>query len=137
MSIFAILGWLSLVLMLVAAGPFWLKTLNNWTIKSKSKGFNNFLKAARKYHRPAGYALAVIAIIHGYLALNNRIRLHTGLLVYIGFLAVVAIGIWQGKTKTHKKQLFKVHQLAAFISLLLFLLHLVEPWALGKWFNIY
>jgi len=133
--IYSILGWTSLGLAVVASSPYWLRMLNNWTFKTKDKRFLNLLKFLRKLHKPLGLILAVIAIIHGFLALNNRIRLHTGLLVYLGFLVSAILGGAHYRLK--KKGLFKAHKISVLVSFLLLLLHLLKPWALGQWLGIW
>ncbi len=132
---YSILGWVSLGLAVVASSPYWLRMLNNWTFKTKDKRFFNLLKFLRKLHKPLGVALAVIAVIHGYLALNSQIRLHTGLLVYLGFLISAILGGAHYQLK--KKGLFKAHKISVLVSFLLLLLHLLKPWALGQWLGIW
>lgn len=132
---FRLLGWISLGLAIVSASPYWLRTLNKWTFKTKKKWFTNLLRELRKIHKITGLLLAVIALYHGYLALNNNIKLHTGTLVYAAFLLTVVLGVVHYFKKD--KRAFKGHKVMALVSFMLFLLHLIEPWALGKWFGIW
>ena len=133
--IYAILGWISVGLAVIASSPYWLRTLNNWTFKTRDKRFFSLLKFLRKLHKPLGLVLAGIAIAHGYLALGQQIRLHTGLLVYISFLLTVVLGGVHFRLKN--KTVFKFHKAMALVSFLLLLLHLIFPWALGQLFGIY
>jgi uncharacterized membrane protein AbrB (regulator of aidB expression) len=133
--LYAILGLVSLGLAVIVSSPYWLRTLNNWTFKTKNKRFFSLIKFLRKLHRPLGLLLAVIAIVHGYVALNGQIRLHTGLLVYIGFLLTAVLGGIHYKLKN--KTVFKFHKAMALVSFLLLAVHLIFPWALGQLFGIY
>lgn len=132
---YSILGGLSLALALLVTSPYWLRRINAWTFKTKSRRFLHLLQFLRTLHKPLGAALALIALIHGWLALSNRIRLHTGLLAYLGFLITAALGILHALLKN--KTVFKAHKIAAFSSMLLLILHLVKPWALGEWFGLW
>ena len=89
---FRLLGWVSVALAVIASSPYWLRKLNSWTFKTKDKRFFRLLKFLRPVHKIAGIALAVISLYHGYLALGGRLRLHTGLLVYLCFLLIAFLG---------------------------------------------
>ena len=132
---YAILGWTSIGLAVIASSPYWLRMLNNLTFKTKDKRFFSLLKFLRKIHKPLGLLLAVIAIIHGYLALNGNIRLHTGLLVYISFFLTAVLGGIHYRLKN--KTIFKFHKTMVLVSFLLLILHLAFPWALGQLFGLY
>lgn len=132
---FRFLGWVSVALAVNATSPYWLRTLNQLTVKTRDKRFFNLLKRLRPIHKTAGILLALVAGVHGLMALNGRLTLHTGSLVYLGFLLTVLLGIRHHFKKD--KRVFKGHKTMALISFLLFILHLVEPWALGKWFQIW
>ncbi len=130
---YKILGIISLILVIVITSPFWLRTLNSWTVKTKDKRFFNLLKFLRKLHKPLGLALAVLVIWHGTLAWGWS-RLHTGHLALIGFLITVILGGAHYKLKN--KKLFKAHKLMALISVLLLVLHRLWPSALWRIFGI-
>lgn len=132
---FRLLGWLSVILAVIATSPYWLRKLNSWTFKTKDKRLLNLLKVLRKAHKIAGLLLAAIAIYHGYLALNGGLRLHTGTLVYLSFLLTVLLGVVHFYKKD--KRAFKGHKVMALVSVLLFALHLLKPWALGQWFGLW
>ena len=104
------LGYMSIALIVLLTAPYWLRTLNGWTIKTKDKRFFNLLKFLRKLHKPLGIALALIAFCHGYLALG-ALRLHTGVLAYAGFILTAAVGFLFFIKK--KKKLFKAHKTLA------------------------
>ena len=132
---FRVLGWISIVLVVIASSPYWLRKLNSWTFKTKDKRFIKLLKVLRPVHKAAGIALAAIALYHGWLALGGQIKLHTGLLVYLSFLLTAALGAVHFFKKD--KRVFKGHKAMVVISFALFLLHLIAPWALGQWFGIW
>ena len=131
---YKILGYINIALVVIITAPFWLRTLNKWTIKTKDKRFLNAIKFLRRLHKPLGVALAVIIAWHGYLALFGTIRLHTGLIAYIGFLLTVTVGgiYYRKKGKT----LFKVHKALAFTSVVLVLIHLIWSNAIWQVFGI-
>lgn len=132
---FRLLGWISVGLAVISASPYWLRMLNKWTFKTKKKWFTKLLRTLRPIHKATGLLLAAVALVHGYLALNQQIKFHTGSLVYLGFLLTVLLGIAHFYKKD--KRAFKGHKAMALVSFLFFLLHLIEPWALGKWFGIW
>ncbi|MDD4080814.1 MAG: hypothetical protein PHP02_05315 [Eubacteriales bacterium] len=132
---FRVLGWISVALAVIASSPYWLRALNKWTFKTRDKRFLNLIKHLRPIHKAAGILLAATALVHGWMALGGRITLHTGLLVYLGFLLTVILGIAFFYAKDRRA--FKGHKVMALAGFLLFLLHLVRPWALGEWFGIW
>lgn len=132
---FRVLGWVSVALAVIASAPYWLRTLNSWTFKTRDKRFLKLLKTLRPIHKVAGLLLAVIALYHGYLALNQNIKLHTGLLVYIAFFLTALLGVIHYFKKD--KRVFKGHKAMVVISFLLFILHLLAPWMLGQWFGVW
>jgi hypothetical protein len=135
MGLYAVLGWVSVALAAVATAPWWLRMLNKHVIKTKDKRFVSFIKFLRPVHKAAGILLAGIALYHGWVALGSQIRIHTGLLVYASFFLTAALGaVFYFKKDKHA---FKGHKVMALVSVVLFLLHLIRPWALGEWFGWY
>ncbi len=131
---YKILGYINIALVVIITAPFWLRTLNKWTVKTKDKRFLDLIKFLRKLHKPLGIALALIVAWHAYLALFGTFRLHTGLLAYVSFLATVTVGgiYYRKKGKT----LFKVHKTLAMVSVSLVLIHLLWPNAIWQIFGI-
>ena len=123
---YKILGIISLVLVILITAPYWLRKLNGWTFKTKDKRFLALLKFLRKLHKPMGLALVAIAMWHGYEIL--RLRPHTGLLAFIGFVVTACLGGAYFKTKN--KKFFKAHKIMALVSVLLMAVHLLWPNAL-------
>lgn len=130
---YRLLGYLTLALAIIVTAPYWLRTLNSWTFKTKDKRFLNFLKFLRKIHKPLGVVLAAIALWHGITALGT-LRLHTGTLAFGGFVLTAVWGVlhWQKKNK----HIFKGHKALALLSTALVVLHLVWPGALRSLFGV-
>jgi cytochrome b561 len=131
---YKILGIINVILVVIITSPFWLRTLNKWTIKTKDKRFLDLIKFLRKLHKPFAILLALNILVHAYLALNGTFRLHTGLLAYIGFLLTVTVGGIYYKKKG--KTLFKIHKTLALTSVVLVLIHLAWPEAIWQIFGI-
>lgn len=121
---YSLLGWLSVVIIGVLVAPYPLKFLNKNFIKSKNSGIRNSIKFLSKLHKPLGVSLAVIAFIHGYLALGS-LRLHTGSILYVSIIITAVLGGSYYRLK--KKIIFTWHKRFALISLLFLLLHLFYP----------
>ena len=132
---YRVLGWISLTLAVIAAAPFWLRALNQRTVKTRDKRFLSLIKRLRPAHKAAGLLLAFISLTHGWLALSGRLALHTGLLVYAGLLLTALLGIWHYFARD--RRVFRAHKTMAAVSFLLLLLHLIKPWAIGQWFGIW
>ena len=130
------LGWLSLALAAIATSPYWLRTLNKYTFKTKDPNFLKVIKFLRVIHKPAGAALAVIALIHGFLALSGQIRLHTGLMTYISIVLTALLGLRHHFSKKKDARIFKAHRIMALISVAFLLVHLIRPWLLMELFGV-
>lgn len=129
---YRLLGYLTLFLLVVVTAPYWLRTLNNWTIKTKSKSFLNLIKFLRKLHKPLGILLAVMAAWHGYVIF--WLNLHTGLLAFGAFIITALLGVYHWRKKD--KHVFKAHKTMALLSALLVALHLLWPSALRQLFGL-
>lgn len=129
------LGYITLALLVIVTAPYWLRTLNSWTIKTKDKRFLNFLKFLRSIHKPLGIVLAAVALWHGYeILLKYQFRLHTGVIAYAGFVLTAILGILHWRRKD--KRIFKGHRTMAAISAALVALHLLWPGAIRQLFGI-
>jgi hypothetical protein len=124
---YSILGWLNVVILGILVTPYILKYLNKNILKSNSNGIRNTIKFLRRLHKPLGLTLAVVALIHGYLALG-RLRLHTGSLLYLSIIITAVLGGSFYRLK--KKILFTWHKRFALISIIILLIHLFYPNAL-------
>lgn len=124
---YKLLGWINVVILGIIITPYLLKFLNKNFFKTRNKNYFTLVKVFRKLHKPLGLALMFFGIIHGYMALGG-FRLHTGSIFFISILITGALGGAFYKTK--KKEFFKWHKGMAFLSVVLFLLHLFAPSAL-------
>lgn len=124
---YSFLGWFNAVALLFLTGAYWFPRLSRSILKVKTSSAVEVNKGFRKIHKPLGLTLLITAPLHGYLALG-AFRLHTGTLVYLSlFLTALAGGSFY---RTKRKFLFKLHKTMALITVLLLLLHLVNPGAL-------
>ncbi|MCR3956971.1 MAG: hypothetical protein NUK57_11800, partial [Gudongella sp.] len=124
---YSVLGWLNVVVLAVILLPYILNFLNRKFIKTQNQGFRNTVKLLRRLHKPLGLALAILALVHGYLALGS-LRLHTGSLLYLSIFITALLGGSFYKLK--KRALFTWHKRMALVSFLLLLLHIFYPSAL-------
>lgn len=97
---FRTLGWINAALLLLVLLPYLGTRLNKLAFSGKNKTLQNGVRALRKVHKPAGILLAVLAFVHGYMAVG-RIMLHTGTVLYVAAVltALAGIGFWQKKKK--------------------------------------
>ena len=121
---YRILGYLNVVLFIVVTSPYWLRRLNQWVLHVRNADMQRLIKPLRSLHKPLAACLAVIAAIHGYLALGS-LRLHTGSIVWIAVLVTAGLGFSFYKKK--KPNLFKWHKGMALTVALLIALHLIAP----------
>ncbi len=124
---YSVLGWLNVVVLAVILSPYVLGFLNRKFFKTKSKGFRDAMKFLRRLHKPLGVTLAILALVHGYLAMGG-FRLHTGSLLYLSIFITALLGGSFYRLK--KRSLFTWHKRMALLSFLLLLLHLLYPSAL-------
>ncbi len=124
---YSILGWFNVLILGVLVSPYLLNLLNKNIFKSKPNKIRNIIKFLRKLHKPLGLTLALVALIHGYLALGT-FRLHTGSFLYFSVIITAVLGGTFYKLK--KKTLFSWHKKFAFISFIALLVHLLYPNAL-------
>lgn len=129
---YSILGWINVILLGVIVAPYVLNFLNKHIIKTKSSGFRNLVKILRRFHKPFGIIMAILAPVHGYMALGS-LRLHTGSLLYESIFITAVLGGSFYKLK--KRKLFQWHKRMALVSFILLLLHLFYPSALWYLLN--
>lgn len=123
--LFAQLSVLSLMIVLV---PYVMNFLNRNVFKTKSEAYRKTLKFFRSLHKPMGLIFLIVAFIHGYLVMGTLFTLHTGTLLYASIFATVVLGGAFYRKK--KRPIFRLHKIAAFLSVVLFLLHMIRPWAI-------
>ena len=130
---YKVLGITLLVLAALVTSPWWLRTLNKLTVKTKDKRFLPLGKFMRSLHKPLGILLAIVAVWHGWLAWGS-LRPHTGMLAFLSFLVTAMLGGVFYKTKD--KKVFRVHKIMALVSVALVLLHILWPSALFYLFGL-
>lgn len=121
---YKILGIINVLLIIVITSPYWLRRLGQQFFPKRKIASTKLIKILRAVHKPFGFCLLLITLIHGYLALG-AFRLHTGTLVGIMVLATVVLGVLFYRKK--KAVFFKWHKRAALLMVLLTLLHLFLP----------
>lgn len=124
---YQILGWLNVAMLVTITSPYWVRRLGQWFFPGKRAAIARRIKPLRALHKPLGIALAVLALIHGYMALG-ALRLHTGSLVWVLVLVTATVGVLFYRNK--KAPLFRWHKRLALATILLLLVHLVFPHAL-------
>lgn len=123
------LGILNIILLVTIASPFILRLANKYILHTKAKWFSKLMKVLHTIHKPAGAALAVSILVHGYLALGG-LRLHTGTLAASSFLVTALLGLTFYLTK--KPAVLKIHRVFLFVSVALLAIHLLFPWLFGR-----
>ena len=75
------LGTISLILVIIITAPYWLRTLNSWTVKTKDKRFFSLLKFLRKH-------LRMTDEYHGeaFFVVKNGLRYATPMFVVLVFV---------------------------------------------------
>lgn len=124
---YEVLGITSEVLFAIVMMPFLLRHINRVFYKGKNRMITSWRMRFRKIHKPAGFGLAVISLIHGYLALGS-IRLHTGTLAWMVSIAAVILGVLFSIKK--KAVILVWHRRMALLAILFIALHLLVPGAL-------
>lgn len=121
-------AWLSVLALGIVLVPYVMSFFNRKFLKTKSEKYRNTLKFFRKFHKPAGLVFVIVAFIHGYMVMGTMFTLHTGTLLYLFVLATAILGGLFYRKK--KRPFFKWHKITALISVILFLLHFIRPWAI-------
>ena len=130
---YRVLGWFNVGFLAVMTSPYWLRFLNNHTLRLKGGTYGKVIKILRAVHKPLGAAILVIAAIHGYLALG-ALRLHTGTIVGSMVLITAVLGATFFFTK--KKAVFVWHKRMVLAVILFLLIHLLFPGAVYSLFRI-
>jgi membrane protein DedA with SNARE-associated domain len=80
----------------------------------------------QKLHKPAGMALLLTGLAHGYLALSNRFVInHSGFVLWVVVLFAVGVGIL--KENSDNKKLRKVHIQYAILIIVALIYHYFLP----------
>ncbi len=124
---FQVLGWVNVALLVILYIPYVGTRMNRLWFGGKNESLKSIVRTLRMLHKPAGFALVLVALYHGYLALG-RVMLHTGtvLFVFAAITATLGFAFWRIKDK----KIFQSHKFFALITGVLFLLHWLAPGAL-------
>lgn len=118
---YKILGWINVGIMVVMVTPFMLVHLNQCFLKTKNETYLGIIKFLRPLHRWLAALLIVLALVHGYLALET-LQFDSG--VWLLVVILVAASLGAAALKLKKKQLFISHEVLATLVFLLLALHL-------------
>lgn len=119
-------GWINVVLLLVVLMPYILGLLGRGLIKSENKGYLSALEFFKALHKPLAVVLVLLVIVHGAIA-PGYFSLRTGTAVLALVVITATLGI--AYAVVTKRGLFLAHKLAAGLTLLIALVHLVFPYA--------
>ena len=117
-----------LLLFYLASFPL-LLYLNKHHLKGKNKRFNKALKYGRKIHPYAGITLILSGFLHGYLKMGGRLVFHTGTILLFALAVNAFLGFYYKKTRN--KRFAFLHRIVGIVSVVLFLLHYINPWLLS------
>lgn len=124
---YVILGWTNVIVLGVLLTPSVINFLNRNFLKMRFLTLTKITKPLKTLHNPLGLIILILPLIHGYLAMGT-IRIHTGSLLYTFILLTAILGGSFYRLK--ERNLFIWHKIMAFVSFLLFLLHLFFPKAI-------
>ncbi|MBM7559707.1 hypothetical protein [Marinitoga litoralis] len=128
-----ILGWINVFLLVFNLSLFISRRIYKNFIKDKkskiAKYFVVVMNVLKKYHKLSGILLVINGIIHGYIALNKNLQLHTGLILWLSIVLMFSLYLL-GRIELFKKNWIKWHRYLGFILIILLLIHLINPWLL-------
>ncbi|MBN1778350.1 MAG: hypothetical protein JW811_09535 [Clostridiales bacterium] len=130
---YAVLGWLNIGFIAVMTAPYWIRFLNDRTLRLRGGGYAKIIKVLRAVHKPLGAAILLIALVHGWLALGE-LRLHTGTIA--GTLLLIAVSLGGLYSLVRKRALFVWHKRFVLLLLLSVIVHLLSPGAVYSLFRI-
>ena len=128
MTVYKVLGFVNIALVVVVTSQYWVRKLNQWFFHQKGEGYTKLMKVLRALHKPAAVALLIVILAHGWLALG-RFTLHTGVVAGIAFFVTALFGLLF--YLLHKKGLLQWHRALALTAVLLAVVHLLFPWLLS------
>lgn len=123
---FSILGYLSTASLVILVMPYILRVVNKKYFKNNEK-IKLVVKELKKVHKPAGILLAILSLIHGYMAFGG-FALHTGSLLYLSIFITIIFGVLFGYKK--KKVFLDTHKVFVVVAIVLLAVHLLFPSAL-------
>ena len=121
-QVFGFLGWLNVVLVVIAGSLFGLRRLNKYVYGNKNTTLKKIVKPLSKIHPYIGSVLLISAFIHGDLALGTVFKLHTGSLA--GWILLLMMLVALIGKKFRVKNWLKIHRILAVLFVCAILLHL-------------
>ena len=121
-QVIGFLGWLNVVLVVIAGSLFGLRRLNKYGYGNKNATLKKIVKPLSKIHPYIGSALLISAFIHGDLALGTVFKLHTGPLA--GWILLLMMLVALIGKKFRVKHWLKIHRVLAVLFVCAILLHL-------------
>jgi predicted ferric reductase len=121
-QVFGFLGWLNVVLVVIAGSLFGLRRLNKYVYGNKNTTLKKIVKPLSKIHPYIGSVLLISAFIHGDLALGTVFKLHTGPLA--GWILLLMMLVALIGKKFRVKNWLKIHRILAVLFVCAILLHL-------------
>ncbi|GAK50777.1 hypothetical protein U14_02018 [Candidatus Moduliflexus flocculans] len=121
-TVLGFLGWLNVLLALVAASLFTLRRVNKHWFANKNATIKNLLKPLSKAHPYIGAALLICAYLHGDIALGTIFKIHTGPLTWWIILVMMLVALIGKKYKV--KNWLPAHRILAGALFAAIFLHL-------------
>lgn len=121
-DVISFLGFLNVVLAVVAVLLFLLRRLNKYGFANKNAFLKKIVKPLSKIHPYIGIALLISAYLHGDLALGTIFKLHTGPLAWWILLLMMLLGTLGKKYRV--KNWRKMHQTLAILFVVSVFVHL-------------
>lgn len=123
------LGWLNIVLALIAGALFTLRRINRRFYGNQQPFLKKLNKPLSKIHPYIGFLLIISAYIHGDLALGTMFRIHTGPLAWWIVVLMMLVALIGKKYRI--KQWLRAHRTLAVVFLVSIGLHLFARNILG------
>lgn len=103
-----------------------IKRYTRWKGRNITTSLKLGIMKIHRFHKPAGMALLILGLAHGYLALGNRFDInHSGFMLWVFVLFTTVLGII--KENTENKKLEKVHVQYAILIIVALIYHYFLP----------
>ncbi len=123
----ALAVWNFLLFLVRRVWKLWRKRQTATEKKIQPRWLKILLTVLQKSHPLTGLLMVVTGILHGYLALGQSLMMHTGLLLWIGIIALLSIRLMGLVWKSFRKWRI-IHIGLDFLFWGLLILHLTQPW---------
>jgi len=132
-EVMKLLGWTTVVLVLLSASFHLLLRLNKGVIKRKSSAnqkvnlgpfFQKLIPFAKAYHKQFGAMAVLTGLLHGYLLLGS-FQLHTGYLTWLFILVMATSGMSMlvVKSRQIKRKIRFFHTVILYLLIILVIVH--------------